>query len=65
MKCYLCEQEITRDMTDINATVLMIPIKKPGRVTYEDIYICNDCENDSDNRADWDIVHDMETSPDW
>lgn len=64
MKCYLCKQEITRDMTDINATVLMIPIKKPGMSMYSTAYICLDCENDSENRADWDIVHDMEVNPD-
>ena len=64
MKCYLCEQEITRDMTDINGRILMIPVMKPGHSMYEAAYICHDCENESDNRADWDIVHGMEVNPD-
>ena len=64
MRCYLCGQEITRDMTDINNRMLMIPVMKPNHCMYETAYICLDCENDSDNRADWDIVHDMEINPD-
>ena len=55
MKCYVCGEEITRDMTDINNTVLMIPrgIKTPW-------YICLECEEQM--RVDWDDVDEQEAN---
>lgn len=54
MRCSLCGCEITRDMTDTEGRILVVPTRT------KDIYICCDCEDDI--REDWDTLHDMEVN---
>ena len=54
MTCCVCGAEITRDMTDINGSILYIPRTK------KDLYMCLDCENIM--RVDWDEVIEQEAN---